>query len=261
MIDGARLPPPAHPAMMLAMAKPNADLKGRGKRGLKPGHRVYAIGDIHGCVKPLKKLLKAIAADLEGHDGKSTLVFLGDYIDRGPDSAGVVERLLSDDLPGTRQHFLLGNHEMALLDALEGKALGWLAYGGIQTLESYGVSKRELFASPSVKKLIARHVPETHLDFFRSLRTHKKIGDYLFVHAGIRPGVALADQKARDLVWIREEFLKSKADHGLTVVHGHTISDKPQHKKNRIGIDTGCYAGGKLSAVRLEGSAVDFLAS
>ncbi|WP_343347895.1 metallophosphoesterase family protein [Sphingomicrobium sp. XHP0239] len=228
---------------------------------LKPGKRVYAIGDVHGCDKELKRLLKRIAKDLDGYEGKSTIVFLGDYIDRGPDSAGVVERLLSDDLPGDRQIFLKGNHEAAMLEALEGKALGWLAYGGIQTLESYGVDKKALFNTPSVKKLISRHVPDAHLDFFRTLKTSKKIGRYLFVHAGIRPGVPLEDQKERDLIWIRDDFLSSKKDHGLIVVHGHTVSEEPQKKKNRIGLDTGCYASGTLTAARLEGDAVDFLTS
>ncbi|MCJ7420317.1 metallophosphoesterase family protein [Sphingomicrobium astaxanthinifaciens] len=228
---------------------------------LKPGRRVYAIGDIHGCRAELDRLLDRIAADLAGHDGKSTLIFLGDYIDRGPDSAGVVDRLVGGALPGSNQHFLLGNHEAAMLEAAEGKALGWLAYGGIQTMESYGVTKRELFKVPSVKKLIAEHVPRAHLDFFRALKPYKKIGDYLFVHAGIRPGVSLDKQKKRDLVWIREEFLESKADHGMVVVHGHTITSKPQHKKNRIAIDTGCYASGKLTAARFEGDRVDFLTS
>ena len=228
---------------------------------LKPGKRVYAIGDVHGCDRELKKLLKRIAKDLAGYEGRSTLVFLGDYIDRGPDSAGVVERLIGGDLPGDRHIFLKGNHEAAMLEALEGKALGWLAYGGIQTLESYGVDKKALFNTPSVKKLISRHVPDAHLDFFRSLRTSKKIGRYLFVHAGIRPGVPIEEQEERDLFWIREDFLKSKKDHGLVVVHGHTVSEKPQRKKNRIGLDTGCYASGTLTAVRLEGDAVDFLTS
>ena len=228
---------------------------------LKPGRRVYAIGDVHGCAKQLNRLLKRIDADLDGYGGKAHLVFLGDYIDRGPDSAGVVERLVAGDLPGMKQHFLVGNHEIAMLEALEGKALGWLAYGGIQTLESYGVDKKALFNTPSVKKLIARHVPDTHLDFFRSLKVSKKIGDYLFVHAGIRPGVPLSEQKDRDLIWIRDDFLKSKKDHGVIVVHGHTVSDKPQRKKNRIGVDTGCYASGTLTAVRLEEDRVDFLTS
>ncbi|MCJ8192020.1 metallophosphoesterase family protein [Sphingomicrobium aestuariivivum] len=228
---------------------------------LKEGRRIYAIGDVHGCAKPLDKLLGRIADDLRGHKGKSTLVFLGDYIDRGPDSAGVIERLVGGDLPGTNAHFLLGNHEAAMLEAAEGKALGWLAYGGIQTMESYGVTKRDLFNVPSIKKLIAEHVPDAHLDFFRSLKTHKQIGDYLFVHAGIRPGVPIEKQKKRDLVWIREEFLSSKADHGVRVVHGHTVTEKPQKKKNRIAIDTGCYASGRLTAVRLEGHEVDFLST
>ena len=230
-------------------------------RALKPGRRVYAIGDVHGCARQLDKLLKRIGKDLAGHEGKSSLVFLGDYIDRGPDSAGVVERLVAGPLPGDTHHFLLGNHEAAMLEAYEGKALGWLAYGGIQTLESYGVDKKALFATPSVKKLIARHVPPAHLDFFRSLKLSKSIGPYLFVHAGVRPGVPLDAQHKRDLVWIRDEFLSSKKDHGKIIVHGHTVSDKPQHKKNRIGLDTGCYATGTLTAARLEGDRVDFLTS
>ncbi|MCM8556613.1 metallophosphoesterase family protein [Sphingomicrobium sediminis] len=235
--------------------------KSRGDAPLKPGKRVYAIGDVHGCDKQLKKLLKRIRKDLEGYEGKSHLVFLGDYIDRGPDSRGVIDRLIAGGLPGDKQHFLIGNHEVAMLQAFEGKALGWLAYGGIETLESYGVDKKALFAHPSIKKLLKAHLPPEHLEFFQSLKHSKRIGDYLFVHAGIRPGVPLEKQKERDLVWIRDDFLKSKKDHGVTVVHGHTITSKPQVKKNRIAVDTGCYATGTLTAVRLEGNAVDFITS
>ena len=228
---------------------------------LKPGRRVYAIGDIHGCRAQLDRLLDRIAADLSGHDGKSTLVFLGDYIDRGPDSAGVIERLVGGDLPGDRHHFLLGNHEAAMMDAMEGKALGWLNYGGIQTLESYGVDRKALFRAPSMKALVEEYLPEAHLAFLRGLKLKKRIGDYVFVHAGVRPGVPIDEQEARDLVWIRDEFLRSKKDHGAIVVHGHTIAPKPQRLKNRIGVDTGCYASGTLTAARLEGRDVDFLTS
>lgn len=228
---------------------------------LKPGRRVYAIGDIHGCRAQMERLLDRIADDLDGYAGKSRLVFLGDYVDRGPDSAGVIERLVSGDLPGDKQHFLIGNHEAAMLEAMDGQAQGWLTYGGVQTLESYGVNNKKLFRASSIREVIEENVPEAHLDFLRSLKLKTRIGNYLFVHAGVRPGVAIKDQEARDLLWIRDEFLKSKKDHGVIVVHGHTIAAEPQHRKNRIGVDTGCYSSGTLTAVRLEGDSVDFLTS
>lgn len=237
--------------------------KAKGKASLPDGMRVYAIGDIHGCDKQLKKLLKAIGKDLEDYDGESHLVFLGDYVDRGPDSKGVIERLVSKKLPGDQHHFLLGNHEEAMMKVMDGKskrANDWLSFGGRQMMESYGVGKKELYeAGGDVGALLREVMPKSHRKFFEKLELMKQIGGYLFVHAGIRPGVPIDEQEQADLVWIRDRFLKSDRDHGVVVVHGHTISEKPQNKANRIGVDTGCYATGQLTAVRLQGSERAFI--
>lgn len=232
---------------------------------LPPGHRVYAVGDIHGCRDELDLLLDRIADDVAGHDGESHLVFLGDYLDRGPDSAGVVERLASRELPCDQHHFLRGNHEMVILDLLAGNQSverGWLVYGGVQALESYGVSRSRIF-SPSAKvgRLLSDHLPDHHRHFLESLRPSVQLGDYLFVHAGIRPGVPLEEQDPHDFAWIRKPFLDSDLDHGVVVVHGHTICRDPESRSNRIGVDTGCYSSGVLTAVVLEGAERRFLTS
>lgn len=224
--------------------------------------RVYAIGDIHGCYEALEEMLAVIDHEARSLDGRIALVFLGDLIDRGPDSARVVERLLRGPLPGTESHVLMGNHEEAMLSVLDGSSdpRAWLSYGGMQTLESYGIARSEHFSRGfDLGRRIAEAVPAEHIAFIRSLPNTIMIGDYLFVHAGIRPGVSLDRQEPADLRWIRAGFIDSDVDHGLTVVHGHTISDAPQALANRIGIDTGCYAGGALTALVLDGSAQRFL--
>lgn len=229
------------------------------------GLRVYAIGDIHGCREELDRLLERVEADLSGHEGASRLVFLGDYVDRGPDSAGVIERLAGGGLPGDGQTFLRGNHEMVFADLLRGEReaqSGWLAYGGFATLASYGIERAQLFdGEPDVPALLGAAVPEHHRRFLHGLEPSVRLGDYFFAHAGVRPGVALAEQSERDLAWIRESFLGSREDHGAVIVHGHTISDDPEVRPNRVGIDTGCYRTGRLTALVLEGAGRRFLTS
>ena len=230
---------------------------------VREGRRVYAIGDIHGHLDELNQLLEWIERDLETHEGKAHLVFLGDYIDRGPDTKGVIKRLRSGELPGHRHHFLKGNHEAVLLDLLDGdlnSARGWLRYGGIEMLESYGVSRKEIVKhAGTLAALVQDVLPKKHVAFLRSLEPLVEIDDFLFVHAGIRPGRTIEKQKERDLLWIRDDFLSSKKDHGKVVVHGHTIEAEPKDRRNRIGLDTGCYAGGSLSLVRLEGAGRHFV--
>jgi serine/threonine protein phosphatase 1 len=228
------------------------------------GQRVYAIGDVHGCRAELDRLLDRIASDCDSAPAETHLIFVGDLVDRGPDSAGVVERLLIGNLPCDRHSFLMGNHEEAMLDAWDGDTetlQGWLAYGGRETLESYGVDRAETYRSGA--EIIGRMracVPRRHIDFVRSFQDQVRVGDYLFVHAGIRPGVPLPEQDSYDLRWIRDEFLlDGETDHGVVVVHGHTISEQPEIRTNRIGIDTGCYASGRLTALVLEGAARRFL--
>lgn len=229
-----------------------------------PGNlRVYAIGDVHGCLSELDHLLDMIAAETLRSSVPAHVVFLGDYVDRGPDSAGVVERLRRGPLPGSRHSFLLGNHEEAMLQVWDGHsevAAGWLRFGGVQTLESYGLSRAEIFKlGLDLPKRMREVIPPAHVDFLRSMEDQVRIGDYLFVHAGIRPGLPLGGQEPNDLRWIRDEFLTDERDHGAMIVHAHTISETPDQKPNRIGIDTGCYSSGRLTALALEGSQRRFL--
>jgi serine/threonine protein phosphatase 1 len=228
-----------------------------------PAHtRIYAIGDVHGCRAELDRLLDLIRADNVAFTGKIRFVFLGDLVDRGPDSAGVVDRVMELSRGQERCNTLMGNHEEAMLASLDGTAdpRGWLSYGGTQTLESYGIARAEQFASGfDLARRMAEAIPLEQIAFLRGLPDHLVIGDYLFVHAGIRPGIPLELQKAADLRWIRSGFLESEVDHQCIVVHGHTITSEPEQRANRIGIDTGCYAGGPLTALVLEGATRRFL--
>jgi serine/threonine protein phosphatase 1 len=219
---------------------------------------------VHGCRTELDQLLNQIDSDCRSAVAETHLIFVGDLVDRGPDSAGVVERLSAGNLPCDGHSFLMGNHEEAMLDAWDGDTetlQGWLAYGGRETLESYGIDRSETYRRGA--EIISRMhecVPREHIDFIRSFEDQVRIGDYLFVHAGIRPGVPLPQQDSYDLRWIRDEFLlDGQTDHGVVVVHGHTISEEPEIRPNRIGIDTGCFASGRLTALVLEGSERRFL--
>lgn len=229
------------------------------------GERVYAIGDIHGMRGALDRLLALIADDVSGFDGTTSLIFLGDYVDRGPDSNAVIDRLTSGDLPCDRGIFLKGNHEDVMLQVMDGREdreMGWLAFGGIETLDSYGIDRAAIRkAGRGIGSALLAVIPEGHRQFLQSLQMEARIGDYLFVHAGIRPGVPLDEQVDRDRMWIRETFLHSDADHRVVVVHGHSVTAAPVVRANRIGIDTGCFASGKLTALCLEGSDRRFLST
>jgi serine/threonine protein phosphatase 1 len=230
---------------------------------IDPATRLYAVGDIHGCDDLLAAMHDLIWNDARGHDAvRKLVVYLGDYVDRGPASCAVIGRLLDETLPGFEAVHLLGNHEDGMLQFLIDARIGphWLAYGGAATLRSYGVeppqTDRDL---PLVQEELRARLPARHLAFLRRLRLSHVEGDYLFVHAGIRPGIALDDQRPEDLLWIREEFLQSTRDFGKIVVHGHTIVDEPERRANRIGIDTGAFASGILTALVLQGEQVGFL--
>lgn len=224
-----------------------------------PGRRAYVIGDIHGRLDLLERLLAKIHDDLERRPAaKTTLVFVGDLIDRGPSSAQVIERLRTYRHPRTRALFLLGNHEEVLLRILNGDPgpiAGWLRFGGAQCLASYGVGADELAGrdSRAVMELVRRSVPSSHVEFLKSFADTCRFGDYLFVHAGIRPGVALELQTQSDLRWIRQPFLGHDGSHGFIVVHGHTITNGVDEQHNRIGIDTGAYRTHVLTALAIEG--------
>lgn len=233
--------------------------------GVPPGVCVYAIGDVHGCLEPLERLLEKIGRDLRTHDLQSHLVLLGDLIDRGAQSAGVIERLRHAPAPVDRVHFVMGNHEEAMLKCLAGDTRAyepWLRYGGVETLQSYGLDGDDILAEGfDVAVALRRVVPAAHRNFIRKFQDQVRIGDCLFVHAGIRPGVPLEQQVPADLRWIRKEFLGDASDHGVTVIHGHTIVPKVQVRANRVAVDTGCYLTGELSAVRMERTAVNILTS
>lgn len=238
------------------------DPKPRAAAALVPaGQRLYAIGDIHGRVDLLDRLLEQIQADATRDPTLSnTLIFLGDYVDRGLDSAPVLERLSQGPPPGFGAIHLLGNHEETVLQFLRDAEAGarWLKFGGQATLLSYGIRRPPGLAEAAwlfhAQQELRRTLPPTHLAFLRRLRRYVTVGGYLFVHAGIRPNVPLDAQENDDLLWIRDDFLTSKEDHGWVVVHGHSITDEPDERPNRIGIDTGAYASGRLTALVLEGA-------
>lgn len=233
----------------------------------KPGVRAYTVGDVHGCLDQLNQLIEQIEADLEERPVREAfLVFVGDLIDRGPDSAGVIERLRTYKRPGVRPIFLTGNHEEYFLRVLAGETGvldNWLLYGGKQCVQSYGVDLDRLAALPEDQALemVRLQVPEAHRAFFESFGDTFRFGDYLIVHAGIRPGLDLTHQSVADLRWIRDPFLSDNADHGFVVVHGHTIVDEVELRPNRIGIDTGAYRSGVLTALVIEGDERRFLAT
>ncbi len=232
---------------------------------LPPGMRVYAIGDIHGCADRLLALHARILADARARPpvARTVLVYLGDYVDRGPDSAGVLDRLLDPPpLPGAKVVTLLGNHEAMLLDACgpgghPGALTFWLDNGGAATLESYGLDPAD---KPGPAGLAAALPPE-HLALLRSCPLRWAAGGYLFVHAGVRPDLPFDHQDGHDLIWIREPFLSFRGTLEAVVVHGHTPSRVPELRPHRIGIDTGACFGGALTALVLEGDRMGFLAA
>lgn len=233
----------------------------------KEGARAYAVGDIHGRLDLLNKMLARIEEDIAGRPRRRTFViFLGDLIDRGPESAGVIERLRTWNPSGVRPVFLSGNHEEVLLKMLAGEKdilASWLKFGGAQCALSYGLDPEELatIAEEEALAKINAAVPVGHRRFLESFADTFRFGDYLFVHAGIRPGVALDEQDHWDLRWIRDPFLSDAREHGFVVVHGHTIVEEVEERANRIGIDTGAYRSGILTALAVEDDSRWFLAT
>jgi serine/threonine protein phosphatase 1 len=227
-----------------------------------PDTVIYAIGDIHACHKLLARLLVAMVADAAKRRAqRRVLVCLGDYVSRGASSRRVVERLI-EGVPGFETVMIKGNHEDVLLRFLDGDmdaARNWFDHDGMDTLEHYGIAvpNREVRGDAALEALRRQFIaalPPAHLAFFRGLRLAYAAGDYFFTHGGVRPGVPLDEQRGEDLMWIRREFLESEVDHGAVVVHGHSISARPQRRFNRIGIDTGAYRSGVLTCLVVEGS-------
>lgn len=224
-----------------------------------PDCRAYVIGDVHGRFDLLEDLLAKIHAELQHRPAEQTLlVFVGDLIDRGPRSANVLERLRTYHRNGIEPVFILGNHEEVLLRILGGEALliaDWLCFGGAECLQSYGVDPAEIALLHEDEALarVRNAIPKNHVEFLENFISSRHFGDYLFVHAGVRPGVPLDRQSEFDLRWIREPFLSDSTDHGFMVIHGHTISKGVEERPNRIGIDTGAYRTGILTALAIEG--------
>jgi serine/threonine protein phosphatase 1 len=236
----------------LARARPAATT-----RRIPDGTIVYCIGDIHGRNDLLREMAERVAADLKKQSFEhSVTVFLGDYIDRGPDSKAVVERLATGKWP-TSIIALAGNHEDFLNDFLGDAGIldFWRSQGGLATVHSYEVDVGSAMAGRDFQKVQAEFMarfPKHHRDFLEALKISASIGDYFFCHAGVRPGVALDRQFRDDLLTIREPFLSSEAEHGKLVVHGHTPAVTPEIRPNRMGIDTAAYATGRLTCLVLE---------
>jgi serine/threonine protein phosphatase 1 len=236
------------------------------------GVRLYAIADIHGRLDLLDAMLNLISRDYAGRpDVPITLIFLGDYIDRGPDSKGVVDRLTEEFLEPYTPVFLKGNHEGLLLSFIRDPypSLNWLRNGGDAALLSYGVDaeivREAIWGGPEGLALAAQRlreaIPESHLQFYENLKLSCRFGDYFFAHAGVRPDTPLESQSEEDLIWIRHEFLDSRKDFGAVVVHGHTPTRDPQERPNRIGLDTYAVRTGKLTAAGFEGQQRWFLST
>ncbi len=229
--------------------------------------RIYSIGDVHGRLDLLEDLVDRIRADAarRSEDTKIKIVFLGDYVDRGMDSKGVLDLLISNPFPEYETIFLKGNHEQAILDFLREPAFGttWKYYGGVETLHSYGLTDALTATTADDFVSIAEEfrdiIPPAHLKFLSKLPVKETIGDYCFVHAGMRPGVPLERQVEEDMLWIRDSFLTSNHDFGKIIIHGHTPTEAPVLARNRIGIDTGAYMTGVLTALVLEGEEYRFL--
>ena len=225
---------------------------------------VYAIGDVHGCYDELRELERQIADKASTVDGEKWIVMLGDYVDKGPMSAAVLEHLLMPPLPGFKRYCLAGNHEIMMLNFLGRPRLSsqWLRYGGLATLQAYGLDLQELsgLSGADLKSELATHIPIRHVAFLHALPTLLSVPGVVFVHAGIRPGVTLEQQKDEDLLWIREPFLSAQDLGGVFVIHGHTPEMEPATMRHRIGLDTGVFETGRLTAAAfIDGHLTEFL--
>ena len=235
--------------------------------GVPEGQRVYAVGDIHGRLDLLDRLISTIRADAAGTKARVSFVFMGDYVDRGPQAREVIERLIVLQKDETETIFLKGNHEDALLQFLDapGEMWGdWRRFGGLETLMSYGVDGALLIGPRTdpvaIRDDFRRKLPDSHGAFLGALKLSHIAGGYYFVHAGARPGIALEKQLPHDQMWIRDEFMNDPdPGFGKIVVHGHTPSQHPEMTPARIGIDTGAYFTGMLTAAVFEGANVRFL--
>lgn len=214
---------------------------------------LYAVGDIHGCLEQYLSLEARIAADAAGFAGDKLLVTLGDHIDRGPDSAGVIEDLTGPPPEGIRRLSLMGNHEAMMLDFLADPTAHsyWLDEGGAETLQSYDLDVGPPGAEPPSREQLLAAIPRHHLDWLDGLALLVSFPGWVLVHAGLRPGLALAEQHDEDLLWIRQPFLSWRGPSLYRTVHGHTPGREPVVLPHRIGIDTHCFHTGRLTALRI----------
>ncbi|WJH39645.1 serine/threonine protein phosphatase [Aliirhizobium terrae] len=227
---------------------------------------IYAIGDVHGCLRELQDAEARIAHDVRRTGRPGLVVMLGDYVDRGPSSCQVVEHLLTPSELGLRRLALCGNHDDVFSKFIEEPDLymDWLGLGGEQTLMSYGIDLRHLTVkrksrSGDLKELLAEAIPASHREFLSHLPICLKIGNIVFVHAGLRPRLPLADQHDEDLMWIRDPFLTEGSGLPIIVVHGHTPQPEPSLGPGRIGIDTGAYYTGNLTVLKIDGEEKAFI--
>jgi serine/threonine protein phosphatase 1 len=223
-----------------------------------PGTRIYAVGDIHGRLDLFREIIRSIEADdAERPAANTSVVLLGDLIDRGPDSAGVVA-LAREWAQARRIRLIMGNHEEMFLDSFskQGILRNFMRFGGQVTMLSYGIPQRALAEADSeeLQRLMADAVPQEDRDFLAGFEKMVRFGDYVFVHAGVRPDMPLERQTGQDCRWIREPFLSHEGDLGGMIVHGHTVTEAPELMSNRIGIDTGAFMSGRLTAIGLEGT-------
>lgn len=229
--------------------------------------RIYAIGDVHGRFDLLQKIENKIIEDAKGFDGAKLIIMLGDYVDRGPQSAEIISHLIAPPPKEFERICLAGNHEQVMLDFLNAplSSENWLKFGGDATLRSYGISTEQItqnnLGSRKFAQVLKANVPDDHIAFLSELPSLVTTPDFLFVHAGIRPGVAIAQQVDEDLMWIRGKFLTHDWSRGQTIVHGHTPNDTPELINGRVNIDTGAYATDKLTAARVDGTGVTFLST
>ena len=254
----------AKPAESLDLSSPAGEVSV--PVSLEDGKRIYAIGDIHGRADLLDRLVEVIETDCKSTSDEITLVFLGDYIDRGFQSKQVIDKLCELESSSRFQTvFLMGNHEQAMLRFLDDHTIGpdWSAFGGRETLISYGIIPPRdvksldqwLDAQASLNSLIPPH----HVAFLEALQSHHRIGGFGFVHAGIRPGVPFDEQSDEDRLWIREAFLNADKKEDLFIVHGHSPVDDPFVDHRRINTDTGAYFTGTLCAAKLSGASLSFV--
>lgn len=230
--------------------------------------RVYAIGDVHGFLDLLVELEDKIVRDCTPGSDPATIIMLGDYVDRGADSAGVIEHLIASKPDGMQRHCLMGNHEAAMLSFLNAPDHSqdtWLDYGGYETLLSYGVTTNMSDLKPSAVELskeLAARVPAHHLEFLSNIPVMIEYPEHVFVHAGVRPNIALADQVEKDLLWIRSDFIEFDGPLEKFVVHGHTPVSSVEPTQWRANVDTGAYATGHLSALKfVDGKIEDILST